>query len=72
MPNSVEEHDQTGQTDRPCDLGFRRERANGEADEQHGTDSERKSGDADLANQVTQSDCEEGRQYRLASEDLAS
>ena len=68
----VQEHDQTGQADRPDDLGFWRERADGKADEKNGADSERKSADADLANQVAQSDRQKRRQYRLASDDLAS
>ena len=34
--DAVEEHDQAGQADRADDLRLRRERADGEADEQHG------------------------------------
>jgi len=37
--DSVEKHDQTGQTDRPCDLGFRRECANGETQRAQATRS---------------------------------
>ena len=68
----VQEHDQAGQADRPDDLGFGRERADRKADEQNGADTERKSADADLADQVAQSDREKRRQYRLASDDVAS
>ena len=67
----VEEHDQAGQSDRTCDLGLGGERADGETDEQNGAHAEREAEDVDLADQVAQSDREKGRQYRLASDDLA-
>ena len=42
-PDAVEKHDQSREADRPDDLGLRRERANGETDEQtrHPTPSEK-------------------------------
>jgi hypothetical protein len=52
-------------------LSLWRERPDGEADEENGADTERKSADADLTDEITQSNREECRQYRLASEDVA-
>src|SRR5204863_8513885 len=68
----VQEHDQSCQADWSRDLGFGRERTDGKAHEKNGTDAERKSPDTDLTDQVAQSDREKCRQYRLASDDLAS
>ena len=68
----VEEHDQAGEADRPDDLRLRRERADGEADEQDGADAERKSADVDLADQIADADGEKRRQDRLRSDDFAS
>src|SRR5215468_3713697 len=67
----VEKHDQAREADRSNDLSLWRERADGEADEENGADTERKSADADLTDEITQSNREECRQYRLASEDVA-
>ena len=55
----------------PDDLGFRCERADGKADEQHGADTERKSAEVDLADQIAHSDRQKRRQDRLASDDVA-
>ena len=68
----VEKHDQAGQADRPDDLGLRRERADGEADEENGTDAKGETENIDLAHEVAQSDRQEGGQDRLAADDLAS
>src|SRR6266550_7294015 len=60
----VKKHDQTRKSDRSCDLGLWCKRANGETDKENGTDTKRETEDVDLANQVTQSDRQECRQYR--------
>ena len=70
--DSVKEHDQARQADRPDDLGFGCECADGEADEKNGADAKREAEDVDLANQVTHADRQEGRQDGLASDDVAS
>ena len=70
--DSVEEHDQAGQADRPDDLGFRCECADGEADEEHGADAKREAEDVDLADQIAHADRQKRRQDRLASDDVAS
>src|SRR6185312_11300122 len=67
----VQEHDQACQADWSGNLRLGRERADREADEQDRADLQRKSGDADLADQVAQSDRQKGRQYGLASNDIA-
>src|ERR1700761_5065172 len=71
-PDPVQEHDQSGQPDRSCDLGLGCERTDGKANEKDCADAERKSPDTDLTDQVAQSDSEKCRQYRLTSDDLAS
>src|SRR5262245_7134233 len=70
--DSVKEHDQAGEADRANDLGFRREGANGKADEKHGADAKGEAEDVDLANQVADADGEKRRQDRLAADDVAS
>ena len=57
--DAVEEHDQPGQADRPGDLRLRRERADGQADEQDSPDPERKPAEVDLADEVAEADGEE-------------
>src|SRR6185369_15063563 len=71
-PDPIQEHDQYCQPDWSGDLGFGCERTDGKAHEKNGADAERKSPDTDLTDQVAQSDREKRRQYRLASDDLAS
>src|SRR5690606_3080874 len=68
--NAVEEHDQAGEGQRPDDLRFRRERADGEPDEQDGADAEREAGDADLADEIAQAYGEEGGENGLAADDV--
>src|SRR5690349_3233283 len=67
--DSVQEHDQADQADRPGDLRLRRNSADREADEQHGADAERKAEDVDLAHQIAEADGEKDRENRLGSED---
>ena len=69
--DSVEEHDQAGQADRPDDLGLRREGADGKPDEQDGPDAERKAAEVDLADQVADADGEKHRKDRLRPDDFA-
>src|SRR6185295_6397754 len=71
-PDPVQEHDQSRQPDWSRDLGFGRERTDGNADEKNGADAKRKSPDTDLTDQVAQPDREKRRQYRQAAENLAS
>src|SRR5437773_8151867 len=71
-PDPIQEHDQPGQPDRARDLGLGRERTDGKAHEKDSADAERKSPEIDLTDQVAQSDREKCRQYRLASDDIAS
>ena len=70
-PDAVEKHDQPGETDRAGDLRLRRERADGQPDEQHGADTERKAADLDLADQIADADGKKDRENGLAAEDLA-
>ena len=70
--DSVKEHDQARQADRPDDLGFGCECAEGETDKKNGADAEREAEDVDLTNQVTHAYRQEGRQDGLASDDVAS
>ena len=69
--DAVQKHDQAGQADWSDDLSLRRERAYRKTDEQDRTDPERKPGDADLADQIAQSDRQKRRQDRLAPDDVA-
>src|SRR5689334_4173414 len=70
--DAIKEHDQAGQADWSDDLGLRREGPYRKADKQDRADPKRKSGDADLADQISQANCQKGRQYRLASDDVPS
>ena len=69
--DAVEEHDQSGEADRSDDLRLRREGADGEADEQHGSDAEREAAEIDLADQVAEADGEKDRKDRLRPDDVA-
>src|SRR5262245_39483744 len=67
----VKEHDEARQTDWPDDLGLRREGAEREPDEEHGSHAERKASDTDLADQVAKTDRKEGCEDWLGPDDLA-
>ena len=69
--DAVKEHDQAGKADRPGDLRLRGERADGEADEQDGSDTERESAKIDLADQIADADGEEYCKDRLRPDDFA-
>src|ERR1700760_2443019 len=60
--DAVEEHDQAGEADRPDDLGFRCERTDRKADEEHGADAEGEAKDIDLTDQISDADGEKRRQ----------
>jgi hypothetical protein len=68
--DTVEKHDQAGEADRSCNLRFWRKGANGQPDEQHSAHPERKSANADLTDEVTDTDGEERCQNGLRSNDV--
>ena len=55
----------------PGDLRLGRDRADGEADEQHGADAEREAEDVDLPDRIAEADREEQREDRLGAEQVA-
>ena len=66
----VQEHDQPGEADRADDLRFRRERPDGEPDEENRAHAQRKPADVDLPDEIAEADGEKGRQDRLCADDL--
>src|SRR5262245_14032272 len=69
--DAVKEHDQAGQPDGAHDLCLGGKCAEGEPNEQHGSNAERKSADADLTDQITQPDGQKCGEDWLRSNDLA-
>src|SRR5262249_36959668 len=69
--DAVKEHDEARQTDWPNDLGLRREGAERESNEEHGSHAERKASNTDLADQVAKTDRKEGGEDGLGPDDLA-
>ena len=69
--DSVKEHDQARQADRPYDLSLGCECAEGETDKKNCADAKREAEDVDLTNQVAHADRQEGCQDGLASDDVA-
>ena len=68
----IEEHDEFGQADRTDDLGLGRKGANRQTDEKNAADTERKSKDIDLADEITETDGEKRRKNWLAADHVAS
>ena len=66
----IQKHDQSGETDRTGDLRLRRKGANRQADKQHGADTERKSPDIDLTDQIADADGKEDGKNGLGADDI--
>ena len=54
----------------PVIWSFRRKRADGQTDEQHGADAEREAAEVDLADQIADADGEKYRKDRLRPDDV--